>query len=272
MDLSTFDLKILDSSLVTMITAWGMRILSALAILIGGWTAGKYMSRSIYRLKKLDSTLRSFLGGFVKYGIFAISFIAVLGQFGVQTASLLAVLGAAGLAIGLALQGTLSNVAAGVMLLILRPFNVGDYIEIGGIKGVVRELGLFGTELSTLDNVYIFAPNSKVWNTEIFNFNRNTHRRIDLTFAISYHDDINTAFKIIKDTLDKDDRLIDTKEKEPQIFVSALADSAVNITARIWVKTSENLSVRWALTKAIKEAFDAGGITIPFPHSNRPAL
>lgn len=265
MDLSALDLKILDSNLITMITAWGMRIISALAILIGGWTIGKYMSRSIYRLKKLDSTLRSFLGGFVKYGIFAVSFIAVLGQFGVQTASLLAVLGAAGLAIGLALQGTLSNVAAGVMLLILRPFNVGDYIEIGEVKGVVRELGLFGTELSTLDNVYIFAPNSRIWNTEIFNFNRNTHRRIDLTFSISYSDSIDKAFKIIQDTLNKDGRLIETKEKEPLIFVSALAESSVNITARIWVKTSESLQVRWDLTKAIKEALDKGGITIPFP-------
>jgi small conductance mechanosensitive channel len=265
MDFNAIDMSVLNSGVIVMITQWGMRILSALAILIGGWTVGKYLARWVQRIRGLDSTLKSFLGGFLKYGVFVVAFITVLGQFGVQTASLLAVLGAAGLAIGLALQGTLSNVAAGVMLLILRPFNVGDYIEIGTVKGTVRELGLFGTELSTLDNIFIFAPNSKIWNAEIYNFNRNTHRRVDLTFGISYSDDINKAFKIIEDILKDDERLITTKEKTPQIFVASLGDYAVNITARIWVKTTDALQIQWDLRKVVKEAFDKGNITIPFP-------
>lgn len=153
----------LDNETITLITFWGMRLITAIAILIGGWVIGNWLSRTIGRIKKLDPTLKTFLGGLTKYAVMAIAVVAVLGQLGVQTASLLAVLGAAGLAIGLALQGTLSNVAAGVMLLILRPFNVGDFIECGNVKGTVRELGLFGTEVSTLDNIFLFVPNSQIW-------------------------------------------------------------------------------------------------------------
>jgi small conductance mechanosensitive channel len=264
MDLSTFNTT-LDNETVALITGWGLRLLSALVILIGGWTIGKYGARLIQRVRGLDSTLKSFLGGFVKYGVLIIAFIAVLGQFGVQTASLLAVLGAAGLAIGLALQGTLSNVAAGVMLLILRPFNVGDYIEIGNIKGTVRELGLFGTELSTLENVFIFAPNSKIWNAEILNFSRNTHRRFDLNFAISYEQDIQHAFDVIAGVLAKDERLIETKDKAPVVFVAGLGDFSVTLTLRVWVKTSELLQTQWDLRRSIKEALEKAKIAVPYP-------
>jgi small conductance mechanosensitive channel len=254
-----------ESELIALITFWGMRLLTAIAILIAGWVIGKWTSNRIQSLKKLDDTLKSFLGGMTKYGILAIAFVAVLGQLGVQTASLLAVLGAAGLAIGLALQGTLSNVAAGVMLLILRPFNVGDYIESGSIKGTVKTLSLFATELATPDNVHVFAPNSKVWNAEIFNFNRNKQRRIDIVNGISYADDINKAMKTIEKVVGKDKRLVETKGKEPIYFVNALGDSAVNITARVWVETPDYWQVRWDLTKLTKEALDDAGISIPFP-------
>lgn len=256
---------LLDNKIIVLITEWGMRIISALAILIGGWVIGKHLSRWVQRIKGLDSTLKSFLGGFLKYGVFIIAFITVLGQFGVQTASLLAVLGAAGLAIGLALQGTLSNVAAGVMLLILRPFNVGDYIEIGTIKGTVRELGLFGTELSTLDNVFIFAPNSKIWNAEIYNLNRNTHRRTDLAFPIGNANDIDRAFKLFKAVIDKDERLITTKEKLPLIFVMASDDASIHIGVRVWSKTTDHLAVKWALSKAIKEVIEKENLGAPPP-------
>ena len=141
----------------------GMRVLSAALIMIAGWIIGNWVSNRIRGFKKLDETLGSFLGGLAKYVILAVAFITVLGQFGVETASLLAVLGGAALAIGLALQGTLSNVAAGTMMLILRPFKVGDFITFGGTSGTVKSLGLFGTELATADNVYIFAPNSQIW-------------------------------------------------------------------------------------------------------------
>lgn len=254
-----------NSEIIALITFWGMRVLAAIAILIAGWVIGNWISNRIKGLKKIDDTLKSFLGGLAKYAILAIAAVAVLGQLGVQTASLLAVLGAAGLAIGLALQGTLSNVAAGVMLLILRPFNVGDYIESGSIKGTVKSLSLFATELATPDNVHIFAPNSRVWNAEIFNFNRNKQRRIDIINGISYGDDIDKAMKAIKAIVEKDKRLVDTKGKEPIYFVNALGDSAVNITARFWCEGSDYWAVRWDLTKSTKEALDKAGITIPFP-------
>ena len=142
--------------------AWSMRVVSAALILIGGYMIGNWLSKRIKGIEQLDQTLAGFLGGFAKYAVFTVALVTVLGQFGVQTASLLAVLGAAGLAIGLALQGTLSNVAAGVMMLLIRPFNVGDFIDFGGTSGTVKSLGLFGTELAAADNVYIYAPNSEI--------------------------------------------------------------------------------------------------------------
>ncbi|NCT40292.1 MAG: mechanosensitive ion channel [Alphaproteobacteria bacterium] len=254
-----------DSELIQQITFWGMNLLTAIAILLAGWIIGKWLSNRVKKVKKLDATLKAFLGGLLKYAILAIAFVAVLGQLGVQTASLLAVLGAAGLAIGLALQGTLSNVAAGVMLLILRPFNVGDYIETGNIKGTVKSLSLFATELSTVDNVHIFTPNNQLWNTAIFNFSRNRQRRIDLVNGISYSDDIEKALKVIEKEVSKEKRLVDTEGKTPLYFVSTLADSSVNITARFWVESSDYWNIKWGLTKSVKEALDKGGLTIPFP-------
>ncbi|MFK7838704.1 MAG: mechanosensitive ion channel family protein [Bdellovibrionales bacterium] len=254
-----------NADIVSLLTFWGMNVLIAFAILLAGWTIGKWLANRIKNLKKLDDTLKTFLGGLTKYGILAISFVAVLGQLGVQTASLLAVLGAAGLAIGLALQGTLSNVAAGVMLLILRPFSVGDYIETSDVKGTVKTLSLFVTELATTDNVHIFTPNNQLWNTAIFNFSRNRQRRIDLVNGISYNDDIGKAMKTIETIVKKDKRLVTTKGKEPTYFVSTLADSSVNITARFWVENNDYWAVTWDLTKQLKEALDKDGFTIPFP-------
>lgn len=251
---------------IALLTFWGMRLLSAILILIAGWVIGQWLSRSIKRIHKLDDTLKSFLGGLVKYAVFTIAIVTVLGQFGVQTASLIAVLGAASLAIGLALQGTLTNVASGVMLLILRPFNVGDFIEAGGVAGSVKTLGLFGTELSTPDNVFIFAPNSHIWNSEIKNYSRNTQRRQDIIVGISYKDDIDKAFGVIQKTLAADERIITkTKGKEPEVMVNAMAASSVDITVRIWSKSSDYWALRFDLNKALKEALDENGLTIPFP-------
>jgi small conductance mechanosensitive channel len=234
-------------------------------ILIVGWILGNQAKKAIQKIKKLDETLKSFLGGMAKYAILAISLVMVLTQFGVQTASLLAVIGAAGLAIGLALQGTLSNVAAGVMLLILRPFNVGDFVSCGSVKGTVKSLGLFVTELSTVENIYIFVPNSKMWNTEIENFSRNKTRRQDIVFGISYGDDINKAFKTIEKAIKKEERILQTDGKTPQIMVTSLGDSSVDITLRIWSQTSDVFGLKIDTIKAVKEALDKDGITIPFP-------
>lgn len=252
-------------TLVELGITWGMRILSALLILIAGWVIGGWVSKRIHKVPRFDGTLSSFLGGFAKYAVLAVAFIAVLGQFGVQTASLLAVLGAAGLAIGLALQGTLSNIAAGTMLLILRPFNVGDYIEFGSSAGTVQSLGLFGTELNTPDNKYIFAPNSSIWGSEITNYSRNLQRRQDIPVGISYDDDINKAFKVLEDVLKKEERLIQTEGKEPLIKVVSMGDFSVNLIVRIWTKREDYFNVQWDLNKDIKEALDNNGITIPFP-------
>jgi len=240
-------------------------VVTAGIILIVGWLLGNQAKKAVQKIKKLDDTLKSFLGGMGKYAILAISLVMVLTQFGVQTASLLAVIGAAGLAIGLALQGTLSNVAAGVMLLILRPFNVGDFVSCGSVKGTVKSLGLFVTELSTVDNIYIFVPNSKMWNTEIENFSRNKTRRQDIVFGISYGDDINKAFKTIEKAIKKEDRILQTEGKTPQIMVTNLGDSSVDITLRIWSQTSDVFSLKIDTMKTVKEALDKDGITIPFP-------
>lgn len=264
MDLSALNVEG-DSEMIALITFWGMRVITALAILIAGWVIGNWISKRIKGLKRLDDTLKSFLGGLAKYAILAIAFVAVLGQLGVQTASLLAVLGAAGLAIGLALQGTLSNVAAGVMLLVLRPFNVGDYIETGGIKGTVKSLSLFATELNTLDNLHVFAPNSQIWNNEIVNFNRNKQRRHDLVNGIAYNENIDAAIKTIKAIIDKEKRIVTTAGKEPQYYVSSLGDSSVNVGVRYWTETKDFLPTKWDLTKATKQALDKAGIGIPFP-------
>lgn len=244
----------------------GMRVLSAALIMIAGWMIGNAARNWVYRFKKLDETLSLFLGGLIKYAILAVAIITVLGQFGVQTASLLAVLGGAALAIGLALQGTLSNVAAGTMMLILRPFKVGDYISFAGTGGTVKNLGLFGTELATPDNVYIFAPNSQIWGNEIFNFSRNLQRRQDIKVGISYDDDINKAFKTIEKVLQDDDRIIkDVEDKKPQVMVDTMGDFSINLIVRFWSLNSDYWALRWDVTKAIKEQLDKDGITIPFP-------
>ncbi len=237
----------------------------AAAVLAAGWFLGNRAKDLIKNIKKLDGTLKTFLGGGAKYTIFALSGLIVLQQFGVETASLLAVLATAGLAIGLALQGTLSNVAAGVMLLILRPFNVGDFISAGNSKGTVKSLSLFATELATTDNIYVFIPNSKLWNAEIENFSRNTTRRQDIVFGISYGDDINKAFKTIEKAIAKDERISQVKDKEPQIMVTSLGASSVDITLRIWSATSDTFALKIDTIKAVKEALDKDGISIPFP-------
>ncbi len=247
------------------VTTIGLNLVTAILTLIAAWLVGNWLKKMIGKIKRIDGTLRSFLGGLAKYAVITLAIVTVLTQFGVQTASLIAVLGAAGLAIGLALQGTLSNVAAGVMLLFLRPFNVGDFITAGNISGTVKSLGLFVTELSTADNVYIFAPNSQIWNTQIQNFSRNLQRRLDLTFSVSYGDDINKAFKTIEGVLKKEKRLVPTSGKEPILFVTNLGASSVDITARFWVETGDYWQVKWDVTKAVKEALDKDGITIPFP-------
>ena len=245
----------------------GVDMILAVLILIAGWTIGNWISGRIQKIKRLDETLADFLSGLAKYMIIAVSIVMMLSEFGVQTASLLAVMGAAGLAIGLALQGTLSNVAAGVMLLILRPFKLGDYITVGAgsIGGTVKSLGLFGTELAAADNVYVFVPNGQIWGNNITNYTRNPFRRQDINVGISYDDDIGKAINVIRDVLARDPRILNEEGRKPDVMADKMADFSVNLIARFWSANSDYWALHWDITKAIKEALDNHGIVIPYP-------
>lgn len=253
--------------IMTGVTTYGMDVLGAVLILIAGWMfAGwvhKRLRNGLLRFKAVDEMLAGFFAALAKYAVLIFTVIAVLSQFGVETTSLIAVFGAAGLAIGLALQGTLSNIAAGVMMLLLRPFKVGDYITTGGNGGTVKALGLFTTELATPDNVKIVIPNNKIWGDSITNYSAHDKRRMDLVYGISYDDDINKAFSIIEKELKAEKRVL--ADPLPQTMVSNLGDSSVDITARIWVASSDYWAVKFDLTKLIKEKLEAGGCSIPFP-------
>ncbi|MEQ8266287.1 MAG: mechanosensitive ion channel [Parvibaculum sp.] len=253
--------------LLPQIVDGGLSLLSAVLILVFGvWFAGRVRAwtvRGFGRMPQMDAMLQNFFGTIVWYLIIIFTVLAVLAKFGVQTASLIAVLGAAGLAVGLALQGTLANVAAGVMLLIIRPFRAGHYVEVGGIAGTVKELSLFTTELSTPDNVQIIVPNSDIWGQAIKNYTYHPTRRLDVNFGISYGDNIGKAMGIIKAEIAADARCL--AEPEPFTGVLNLGDSSVDIVMRVWVTNSDYWDVRFDLMRKIKERFDEEGITIPFP-------
>ncbi len=245
----------------------GVNFASALFIFVAGlWFSGKAYQWTVAALRRtplIDATLQGFFGSLARYAVLAFTILAVLAKFGVQTTSLIAMLGAAGLAVGLALQGTLSNVAAGVMLLIFRPFRAGQYVEIGGVAGTVKELTLFTTELATSDNVQIIVPNASVWGQAVKNFSHHPTRRIDLIFGISYDDDIGAAMAAMRDVIAADKRVL--AEPEPLIAVNALGQSSVDMLLRVWTCTADYWPVKFDLTRAVKERFDREGITIPYP-------
>jgi len=249
---------------------YGMNFLGALLILIIGWIVAGWAKRVVTRIlsksSKIDSTLTSFLSSGLRYIILIFTVIAVLGKFGVQTASLIAIVGAASLAIGLALQGTLSNVAAGVMLLIFRPFKIGDFINAAGHAGSVKNLGLFVTEMATGDNVQIIVPNSQIWGASIQNYSAHDTRRVDLMIGIGYDDNIDNAIAEIGAVIEADDRSL--KSPETSIFVGELADSSVNIVVRVWTKSGDYWPLKAALTKNIKHKFDEKGISFPYPQQD----
>jgi small conductance mechanosensitive channel len=254
---------------MTIITTYGLKVIGAVAILVIGWTIAGVVHRTIMkagtRSHKVDITIFTFTASVVKYAILAFTLIATLANFGVETTSFVAVLGATGLAIGLALQGTLSNVAAGMMLILLRPFRVGDFVETAKTSGTVTEMSLFTTELATLENVRIVIPNNMIWADVIKNFTGNLTRRTDLIVGISYEDNIDAAITAINTVIEAEARVI--KDPAPVVAVRALADSAVNLLVRYWTTREDVFEVQLALNKAIKEKFDQEGITIPFPQS-----
>lgn len=239
----------------------------AIAVLVIGVILARVLSkwadRALTGNSRIDPTVARFLSNIIKYALWVVVGITVLTQFGVQTTSIIAALGGLALAVGLALQGTLSNVAAGVMILIQRPFRVGEAITAGTVNGVVQAIGLFTTEVLQHDGVYVMVPNNELWNKPIVNFSRMPTRRFELLIGIGYEDNIAEAKAELLALATADARVL--AEPAPAVFVAALADSAVTLGLRVWCNTGDYLALSWALTEAAKKRFDEAGISIPFP-------
>ncbi len=244
-------------------------VIKAIIVILVGWTiagaASKLVKRRLSATPQIDETLGNFAGSAVKWVILIIVLVAVLGLFGIEATSLVAMLGAATLAIGLALQGTLSDLAAGFMLILFRPYKLGQYVDINGTAGTVKDLNLFVTELTTPDNVQIIIPNGQAWGSIITNFSAHETRRCDLVFGIDYGDDADKAMQIIHDLAKADERILD--DPEPWVRVTNLGDSSVDLTVRLWCDAADYWDVKFDTTKTVKEAFDKKGISIPYPHS-----
>ncbi len=255
------------SLIVEVITTYGIDVVGGIVILIIGFMVAGWASRTVDKLlarsPRMDETLRKFFASIVRYAVIIFTILAVLSQFGVETTSFIAVLGAMGLAVGLALQGTLGHVASGVMLLMFRPFKIGDFIDGGGVTGTVEAISLFTTTMNTPDNVHIIVPNGQLWDTAIKNFSHNSNRRVDMVMGIGYGDSIDAAMKAILEIADADSRV--HKDPAPMVAVGELADSSVNIIVRVWCSAGDYWGVKFDMTKAMKERFDADGISIPFP-------
>jgi small conductance mechanosensitive channel len=245
---------------------YGLEIIGAILILIAG-RIGAGIARKLARrgLGKtgVDHTIVGFVGQFAYIIVLVVAILASLAKFGIQTTSFVAVLGATAFAVGLALQGSLSHFAAGVMLLIFRPIKAGDFIDAGGVMGSVKEIRLFTTIMAAPDNVHMVVPNGKIFNDTIKNFSINETRRIDLTVGIGYGESIERAMEVLLEVMRVDDRII--QEPVPQIVVTDLADSSVNLLVRCWTKRGDFWPVKCDLTKNIKENLDIQGIEIPFP-------
>ena len=254
-------------ALTALAVTYSFSVIGAILLMIAGYIVAGLVERGVKaalgQVHGFDSTLRHFFSQTARYLILALVLVMVLGQFGVQTASIIAAIGAIGLAIGLALQGTLQNIAAGIMLLVLRPFRVGEDVEIGQVAGKVEEIGLFATRLRAVDGIYILAPNSVLWNQPVRNSSRNRVRRNDLVIGIGYDDDIDLAQQTLLDLARADKRV--RPEPAPNAFVSALGDSAVSVTLRYWTSDTDYFRTRLDLTKLAKVTFDKNGISIPFP-------
>ena len=245
-----------------------LNVAKAILFLVVGYLAAQMFKRIVRRQielnSRLDPTISNFVASILYWLIIAAVLIVVLQLFGFQATSLVAILGASTLAIGLALQGTLSDVASGVLLIAFRPYKIGQFVDIDGTSGTVREVTLFTTELVTPDNVQIIMPNSKAWGAVITNFSAHDTRRVDLVFGIDYSDSSDEAMAVIQKIIDTDERVL--KSPESWMRVTNLGDSSVDITVRVWVAAADYWDVKFDTTKAVKEAFDESGISIPYPH------
>ncbi|MGD2123290.1 MAG: mechanosensitive ion channel [Gemmatimonadota bacterium] len=264
--MTNLDVQALLTQMSGLITEYGLKVIGAILVLIigravAGW-ARKATRRAMER-GKIDPTLIPFLSGMVYTLAMVFVVVAVLGLFGIPTASFIAVLGAAGLAVGLAMQGTLSNFAAGVMLLVFRPFKVGDFVEVAGTLGKVEEIGIFATQLNTPDNIRVIISNGTVYGDKISNYTANDIRRVDLTVGVGYGDDLELAKKTILSVVTSHEKVL--QDPAPQVEVVEMADSSVNFVVRPWAATADYWRVYFDVTQGCKEQLEAAGCSIPFP-------
>ncbi len=264
--MDSIQLDTVVQQLSSLITYWGLRVLGAIVVLFTGRAIARRARngiRHVFERREADPTLVPFVSGLLYWMAIGLVLIAVLGLFGIPTASFVAVLGAAGLAVGLALQGTLSNFAAGVMLLLFRPFRVGDFVGAGGVEGKVKEIGIFSTILDTPDNIRVVVPNAEVFGNVIRNYTGNEVRRIDLVVGVGYDDDLAAAREALAGAVGDTDGIL--ADPEPVIEVHSLGDSSVNFVVRPWCATPDYWKIRWDLTRRVKERVEAAGCSIPFP-------
>ncbi|CAN5821116.1 small-conductance mechanosensitive channel MscS [soil metagenome] len=265
-DTSNLSLETALATLTAFVTEFGLKIVGGVVLLVVGiWISKRVRNLVRNNLGKanVDATLVPFVANLLYSGLMAFVLIAVVGVLGVPIAQFVVVLGAAGLAIGLALQGTLSNFAAGVMLLIFRPFSVGHWVEIGGTAGSVKEISIFSTILHTGDNIRVVVPNSQVYGQTIRNYTANPTRRIDLVIGVGYDDDLQVAKDTMLRVITSDDRVLE--DPAPNVQVAELGDSSVDFIVRPWCASPDYWALRWDLLRALKEELDAAGCNIPFP-------
>ena len=249
-----------------LLLSYAVNIVAAIAIVIIGMIVARIVSNTVNRLmlaRKIAATVADFLSALVRYGIIAFTLIAALGRVGVQTASVIAVLGAAGLAVGLALQGSLSNLAAGVLLVMFRPFRAGEYVDLGGVAGTVLNVQIFSTTMRTVDGKIVVIPNGKIIAGNIINFSREPVRRNEFIIGVAYDSDIDLVKKILTDIIQSEDRIL--KDREMTVRLNELGASSINFVVRVWSNSSDLQSVYWDVLERIKREFDANGISFPYP-------
>ncbi len=245
---------------------FGIKIIAAVAILIIGRMVSKVLQKLIVKVmdkKNVDKTISSFASSMVFSALYIFVILAALSQIGIQTTSFMTIIGAAGLAIGLALQGSLSNFAAGFLIILFRPFKLGDYVEAGGVSGSISKISIFTTDINTVDNKKIIVPNAQIMNGTITNYTAEKTRRVDLTFGVGYEADISKVKDILNKII-KEHKLI-LKDPEPFVRLGNLGDSSIDFTVRVWSKTEDYWTVHFDLIESAKEEFDKANISIPYP-------
>lgn len=249
-----------------LLLSYAVNIVAAIAIIIIGMIVARLVSNAVNRVmraRQIDATVADFLSAMLRYAIIAFTLIAALGRVGVQTASVIAVLGAAGLAVGLALQGSLSNLAAGVLLVMFRPFRAGEYVDLGGVAGTVLNVQIFSTTMRTVDGKIVVIPNGKIIAGNIINFSREPVRRNEFIIGVAYDSDIDKVKSLLTNIIQSDERII--KDREMTVRLNELGASSINFVVRVWSKSSDLQNVYWDVLERVKRDFDANGISFPYP-------